>query len=81
MKLSGGQRQQLAVARVFLKDAPIVILDEATANLDADTERDVLREIDTFAVGRSALVTSPLAPLELVDDCLELPGGACNGGS
>lgn len=75
LKLSGGQRQQLALARVFLKDAPIVILDEATANLDADTERDVLREIDTFANGRSALVISHrLLPLELVDNCLELPG-------
>jgi ATP-binding cassette subfamily C protein CydC len=77
LKLSGGQRQQVALARVFLKGAPILVLDEATANLDADTEREVLREIDAFAEGRSALVISHRSPaLQLVDACVELPGRA-----
>jgi ATP-binding cassette, subfamily C, bacterial CydC len=72
-KLSGGERQRAAIARVFLRDAPILILDEATANLDAATERAVLRELDAFARDRTLLVvTHRPAPLSLTDELLIL---------
>ena len=54
--LSGGQRQLIAVARAFLKDAPLVILDEATANLDPETQEQVQRAIAALARGRSTLM-------------------------
>jgi ATP-binding cassette subfamily C protein CydC len=61
--LSGGQRQRLALARAILKDAPIVILDEATAHLDAVTERAVLAALDEFLSGRTAIVIAHREPL------------------
>ena len=56
--LSGGERQRLAIARAIIKDAPILILDEATANLDVETERDVMAALRPFMVGRTTLVVS-----------------------
>jgi ATP-binding cassette, subfamily C, bacterial CydC len=56
--LSGGERQRLAIARAIIKDAPILVLDEATANLDVETERDVLASLGSFMVGRTTLVIS-----------------------
>jgi ATP-binding cassette subfamily C protein CydC len=61
--LSGGQRQRLALARAILKDAPIVILDEATAHLDALTERAVMEALDEFLTGRTALIIAHREPL------------------
>ncbi|MFN2221696.1 MAG: thiol reductant ABC exporter subunit CydC [Candidatus Promineifilaceae bacterium] len=61
--LSGGQRQRLALARAILKDAPIVILDEATAHLDAVTERAVMEALDEFLAGRTALIIAHRQPL------------------
>ena len=61
--LSGGQRQRLALARAILKDSPIVILDEATAHLDAVTERAVLEALDEFLTGRTALIIAHRRPL------------------
>ena len=56
MKLSGGQRQRLAIARALLKDAPILILDEATSSLDSDSERLVQEALENLMVRRTTLV-------------------------
>ena len=62
-RLSGGERQRIALARVLLKDAPIVILDEPTANLDALTEQSVWRSILETTAGRTILVMTHRLPV------------------
>jgi ATP-binding cassette subfamily C protein CydCD len=54
--LSGGQRQRVAIARAFLKDAPILILDEATSHLDAANEQAVRRALDLLQSSRTTIV-------------------------
>ena len=55
VRLSGGQRQRLAIARAVLKDAPILVLDEATANVDAQAESEIGAALDKFTTGRSTI--------------------------
>jgi ABC-type multidrug transport system fused ATPase/permease subunit len=55
-RLSGGEAQRVALARAFLKDAPLLILDEATANLDPESEAQVQEAIARLLVGRTALI-------------------------
>jgi ATP-binding cassette subfamily B protein len=55
-KLSGGQRQRLSMARAILKDAPILVLDEATSSVDNETEAAIQRSLARIAVGRTTIV-------------------------
>jgi subfamily B ATP-binding cassette protein MsbA len=57
-QLSGGQRQRIAIARAILKDAPIILLDEPTAALDSESEREVQKALDDLRVGRTTLVVA-----------------------
>jgi ATP-binding cassette subfamily C protein CydD len=74
--LSGGQIQRIALARAFLRDAPLVILDEATANLDPESERLVQEGIEELAKGRTLLVVAHrLATVRRADRILVLESG------
>lgn len=58
IKLSGGQRQRLSIARAILKNAPVLVLDEATSSVDTETEREIQQNLESFAAGRTALVVA-----------------------
>jgi ATP-binding cassette subfamily B protein/subfamily B ATP-binding cassette protein MsbA len=74
--LSGGERQRLAIARAFLKDAPILILDEPTASLDARTETLLLDALARLARGRTTFVIAHrLSTIRAADRIVVLDGG------
>ncbi len=76
LKLSGGERQRLSVARTLLKDAPLLVLDEPTANLDPVTERELLDAVYGLMRERATLViTHRLVRMEEMDEILVLQGG------
>jgi len=58
VQLSGGQRQRVAIARALIKDAPIILLDEATASLDSESERDVRAAITRLCQNRTTLIVA-----------------------
>ncbi|WP_237216514.1 thiol reductant ABC exporter subunit CydD [Falsiroseomonas oryziterrae] len=78
--LSGGQAQRVAVARAFLRDAPLVLLDEPTAHLDPGTEAEVLESLRRLCAGRTAIVaTHSRAAQRVLGRVLEIEGGRAVG--
>ncbi|HMK86719.1 MAG TPA: lipid A export permease/ATP-binding protein MsbA [Steroidobacteraceae bacterium] len=74
--LSGGQRQRISIARALLKDSPVLILDEATAQLDNESERRVQQELSVLMRGRTTLVIAHrLSTVESADRILVLDRG------
>jgi ATP-binding cassette subfamily B protein len=75
-KLSGGQRQRIAIARAFLKDAPILLLDEATAALDSESEEAIREALGRLMRGRTVIaIAHRLATLRNFDRVVMLKGG------
>ena len=76
MQLSGGQRQRIAIARAILKNAPVLILDEATSHLDAISEATVREALDRLMEGRTTVVIAHrLSTIRDADNILVLDEG------
>ena len=77
LKLSGGEKQRVAIARTILKGPPILLLDEATSALDSHTEKDIQDELDRVAENRTTLVIAHrLSTIVNADEILVLDRGA-----
>jgi ATP-binding cassette, subfamily B, bacterial len=76
MTLSGGERQRIALARAFLMDSPILILDEPTSSVDAATEAEIIETLNRLTRGRTVfLITHRMIPLTLCDVLLKIVDG------
>jgi len=83
LQLSGGQRQRIAIARALLKDAPILLLDEPTASLDSESEREVQTALDALQSGRTTIVVAHRLQTIIGADCIYVieDGRAVESGS
>ncbi len=76
VRLSGGERQRISIARALLKDAPILILDEATSSLDSDSEAEVQRALENLMKGRTTfIIAHRFSTIRNVDRILVLAEG------
>ena len=76
VQLSGGQRQRVAIARAFLKDAPILILDEATSHLDTVSEQQIRAALDTLMADRTSIIIAHrLSTIQNADAILVMENG------
>lgn len=79
MRLSGGERQRVALARAFLKNAPVLILDEPTSSVDLKTESTIINTMERLMKGRTTfMIAHRLSTLEGCDTRLELKDGSAN---
>ncbi|MBR2255316.1 MAG: ABC transporter ATP-binding protein [Candidatus Methanomethylophilaceae archaeon] len=75
-KLSGGERQRISIARAILKDAPVIIMDEATASLDTESESRVQKALSRLVVGKTVLIIAHrMRTVEEADKIVVLSGG------
>ena len=75
-RLSGGQRQRIILARTLLKNAPILVLDEATAALDSEAEHAIQEQLDTLMVGKTVItIAHRLSTLARMDRIVVLDSG------
>ena len=82
MALSGGERQRISLARAFLKDAPILILDEPTSSVDVRTEAMIMESMDRLMAGRTSfMIAHRLSTLDGCDVRLEIEGGRMEAGT
>src|SRR5207249_4039857 len=76
LELSGGERQRISLARAFLKDAPILILDEPTSSVDVKTEAAIMEALERLMEGRTTfIIAHRLSTLETCDLRLQLERG------